>query len=124
MIQTPEEFIEKKIKEFTKDPFHYQKDKEREGSHKFRRISYRIYKEGERKIIVVSKLIREGFEGKIVFKDISKLEMEFIRSEYWIITTRKKSNKEYWAYGQYPANVPIHIYNELMKENLSNKQNK
>lgn len=119
MIQTPEEFIERKTKEFAKNPFHYQKDKEKEGLHKFRRVAYKIYKEGERKIIIVSKLRREGFEGKIIFKDISKLEMEFMRAEYWIITTKKKTKKEYWAYGQYPANVPTHIYNELMKENLS-----
>lgn len=118
MVMTAEEFIKNKEEEFKKNPFHFQEDKERKGTHKFKRVAYRIYVEGTRKVIIVSRLIRVGYIGEIEYKETSKQEMDFVRAEYWIVTAKKKTGKEFWAYGQFPANVPIGIYEELMKETL------
>lgn len=115
-METYQEFIERKNKEFFKDTLKPFKDIGRKGSHRFKREAwtFMVQHNLKNKVFVIERLRREEFIGQNSHSDLKIGDVEY-RIGYWIVGKIGRANSK-WVWGQFCPLIPIEDFNPLIEK--------
>lgn len=116
-METAEEFIERKCKQFKKNPFVNAKDIGRKGKYRFVRESwtFMVQHNLDKKVFVVERLRKETLNGTAAYKESwKKGDIEY-RIGYYIVGKIGRANGR-WIWGQYCPMIPEEDFEKLMSK--------
>lgn len=111
-----QEFIEKKNRDFAKNPIIKVKDIGRKGKHYLIREAWTFLPQTNlsEKVFVIERLRKESTEGSLVYSNWKKGDIEY-RIGYYIKGQIGRA-KDRWVWGQFCPLIPQEDLNTLLKK--------
>ena len=111
-----QEFIEKKNRDFTKNPIIKVKDIGRKGKHYFVREAWTFLPQSNllEKVFVIERLRKESTEGSLAYPNWKKGDIEYGIGYY--IKGQIGRAKDKWVWGQFCPLIPQEDLNNLLEK--------